>query len=87
MGVGRQSILQSPISIHLAERARCGGNGMVVKPSVISTAQLNPLRDLHMPPIKRVVFPRPYLRRSGVGDLILGRGSHLDAFSAYPFRT
>ena len=40
----------------------CEGNGMVVKPSVISTAQLNPLRDLHMPPIKRVVFPRPYPR-------------------------
>ena len=58
---------------------------MVVKPSVISTAQLNPLPDLHMPPIKRVVFPRPYSLR--MGDLILRRVSRLDAFSAYPFRT
>ena len=33
---------------------------MVVKPSAISTAQLNRLPGLHMPPIKRVVFPRPY---------------------------
>jgi hypothetical protein len=45
--------------------------GMVVKPSVISTAQLNPLPDLHLPPIKRVVFPRPYSLR--MGDLILRR--------------
>ena len=59
---------------------------MVVKPSVISTAQLNPLRDLHMPPIKRVVFPRPY-PVNPVGDLILRRVSRLDAFSAYPVRT
>ena len=59
---------------------------MVVKPSVISTAQLNPLPDLHLPPIKRVVFPRPYLL-NGVGDLILRRVSRLDAFSAYPVRT
>ena len=63
----------------------CEGSGVVVKPSAVSTAQLNPLRDLHMPPIKRVVFPRPYLFR--VGGLILRRVSHLDAFSAYPVRT
>ncbi len=37
-----------------------GGNGLVVKPSAISTAQLNRLPGLHLPPIKRVVFPRPY---------------------------
>src|SRR3970040_2509299 len=30
------------------------------KPSAISTAQLNRLPGLHLPPIKRVVFPRPY---------------------------
>ena len=66
--------------------AGCGCNGMVVKPSVISTAQLNPLPDLHMPPIKRVVFPRPYLVNP-VGDLISRWVSRLDAFSAYPFRT
>ena len=60
---------------------------MVVKPSVISTAQLNPLPDLHMPPIKRVVFPRPYPTLRWMGDLILRRVSRLDAFSAYPVRT
>ncbi len=59
---------------------------MVVKPSVISTAQLNPLPDLHMPPIKQVVFLRPY-PVNPVGDLILRRVSRLDAFSAYPVRT
>ena len=60
---------------------------MVVKPSAISTAQLNRLPGLHLPPIKRVVFPRPYSFRRRMGDLILGRVSHLDAFSAYPVRT
>ena len=59
---------------------------MVVKPSVISTAQLNRLPGLHMPPIKRVVFPRPY-PVNPVGNLILRTVSRLDAFSAYPFRT
>ncbi len=59
---------------------------MVVKPSVISTAQLNPLPDLHMPPIKQVVFLRPY-PVNPVGDLILRGVSRLDAFSAYPVRT
>jgi hypothetical protein len=59
---------------------------MVVKPSVISTAQLNLLPDLHMPPIKRIVFPRPYLVNP-VGDLILRGASRLDAFSAYLCRT
>jgi len=60
---------------------------LVVKPSAISTAQLNRLPGLHLPPIKRVVFPRPYSFRRRMGDLILGRVSHLDAFSAYPVRT
>ena len=69
-----------------ALKTSCGGNGLVVKPSAISTAQLNRLPGLHMPPIKRVVFPRPY-PVNPVGDLILGGASHLDAFSAYPVRT
>ena len=64
----------------------CEGNGTVVKPSVISTAQLRALPPLHMPPIKRVVFPRPY-PVNPVGDLILRGVSRLDAFSAYPFQT
>ena len=59
---------------------------MVVKPSAISTAQLNRLPGLHLPPIKRVVFPRPY-SVNPMGDLILRGASRLDAFSAYPVRT
>ena len=31
-----------------------------VKPSTISTAKLNPLLDVHMPPIKQVVYLRSY---------------------------
>ncbi len=57
-----------------------------VKPSTISTAQLHPSPDFHMPPIKQVVFLRSY-PVNPVGNLILRRASHLDAFSAYPNRT
>ena len=57
-----------------------------VKPSTISTAQLHPSPDFHMPPIKQMVSLRSYLVNP-VGDLILRRASHLDAFSAYPNRT
>ena len=46
----------------------------------ISTARLNPLPDLHLPPINLVVF-------KGSSRLILGTASRLDAFSAYPNRT
>ena len=58
----------------------------VVKPSTISTAQLHRLPDFHMPPIKQVVSLRSY-PVDPVGNLILRRASHLDAFSAYPDRT
>ena len=60
-----------------------------VKPSTISTAQLNTLLYLHLPPIKLVVYQRSYPLplRGRMGDLILGRASHLDAFSAYPCQT
>ncbi len=57
-----------------------------VKPSTISTAQLHPSPDFHMPPIKQVVSLRSY-PVDPVGNLILRRASHLDAFSAYPDRT
>ena len=57
-----------------------------VKPSTISTAQLHPSPDFHMPPIKQVVSLRSY-PVDPVGNLILRRASHLDAFSAYPNRT
>ncbi len=57
-----------------------------VKPSTISTAQLRPSPDFHMPPIKQVVSLRSY-PVDPVGNLISRRASHLDAFSAYPDRT
>ncbi len=57
-----------------------------VKPSTISTAQLHRSPDFHMPPIEQVVYLRSY-PVDPVGNLILRRASHLDAFSAYPNRT
>ncbi len=57
-----------------------------LKPSAISTARLNPLQDLHVQPIKQIFYLRPY-SLYGMGSLILGWASHLDAFSAYPFQT
>ena len=57
-----------------------------VKPSTISTAQLHPSPDFHMPPIKQMVSLRSY-PVNPVGNLISRRASHLDAFSAYPNRT
>ncbi len=58
----------------------------VVKPSTISTAQLHPSPDFHMPPIEQVVSLRSY-PVDPVGNLISRRASHLDAVSAYPSRT
>jgi hypothetical protein len=55
-------------------------------PRPISTGRLNALPRLHLRPINLVVCEGPYLV-DPVGDLILGRASHLDAFSAYPCRT
>src|SRR6186997_714119 len=57
-----------------------------VKPSTVSTAQLHPSPDFHMPPIKQMVSLRSY-PVDPVGNLISRRASHLDAFSAYPDRT
>ena len=57
------------------------------KPSTISTVKLKTLLPFHLPPIKQVVYLWSYSRRTGMGDLILGWASHLDAFSAYPFQT
>jgi hypothetical protein len=55
-------------------------------PRTISTGRLNTLLCLHLPPINAVVCCGPY-RIKSVGVLILEWASHLDAFSAYPFRT
>ena len=45
------------------------------KPSTISTAKLNALRRVHLPPIKPVVCRRSYLLKA-VRDLILGGASY-----------
>ncbi len=58
---------------------RCTGRRACCWP--ISTARLNTLPCLHLPPINVVVYDGP--KR----NLISGRVSRLDAFSAYPFRT
>src|SRR5581483_2833517 len=55
-------------------------------PRPISTGRLNTLPCVHLRPINLVVCEGPYLV-DPVGDLILGRASHLDAFSAYLCRT
>lgn len=53
------------------------------RPRPISTGWLNTLRCLHHRPIKVLFSDRPY-SLSGMGGLILGRASRLDAFSGYP---
>src|SRR2546426_3080447 len=55
-------------------------------PRPISTGRLHTSPCFHLRPIDLVVYEGPYLV-DPVGDLISGRASHLDAFSAYPFRT
>ena len=57
-----------------------------VKPSRLSTGQLQPLPAFHPPPIQVVVCDRAYSVKQ-MGDLILRRVSHLDAFSGYPSPT
>src|SRR5207245_1269403 len=58
---------------------------IVPSPRPISTGRLNALLRLHLRPINVVVYHGPY-QVNPVGNLILERASHLDAFSAYPFR-
>ena len=55
-------------------------------PRAISTGQLHTLPCFHFPPINLVVFEGPYLVTQWETSS-LRRASHLDAFSAYPFRT
>jgi hypothetical protein len=55
-------------------------------PRPISTGQLHTLPCFHFRPINLLVCQGPY-PVNPVGDLISRRASHLDAFSAYPFRT
>ena len=55
-------------------------------PSAISTGRLRASRPVHPPPIEQLVLLRPYALK-GLGCLILGSVSRLDAFSASPLRT
>ncbi len=55
-------------------------------PRPISTSQLHASPHFHFWPINLVFYQGSY-PVNPVRDLILGEASHLDAFSAYPFRT
>src|SRR5262245_45005956 len=59
---------------------------VVVEPSALSTASLQPLPAFHVRPIHPVVYRGPYPLEV-VGNLIWAQASRLDAFSAYPDRT
>ncbi len=67
------------------ERSIASTGRFVPSPRPISTGRLNTLLCVHLRPINVVVYHGPY-QVNPVGDLILERASHLDAFSAYPFR-
>lgn len=56
------------------------------RPRPISTGSLKTLRSLHARPIDLVIHQGSY-SLDGMGDLILGSASRLDAFSAYPVPT
>ena len=66
--------------------AAWGGVGGGAEPSALSTATLHGLPRLDGRPINLVVYQGPYVLEAQ-GGLILGGGSRLDAFSAYPDRT
>ena len=57
-----------------------------LSPRFISIGQLNTLLYLHLQPINHVVYMESYYL-NGMGYLILGWASHLDAFSVYPVHT
>ena len=67
------------------ERSIASTGRFVPSPRPISTGQLNTLLCVHFRPINVVVYHGPY-QVVPVGNLILERASHLDAFSAYLFR-
>src|ERR671937_163468 len=73
-------VLGSPSKLH--SDTRCSKS----RPRAISTGPLNASLRLHVPPIDVVVSHGPY-SLEGMGSLILGWASRLDAFSGYPIRT
>jgi len=76
----------SPRVAPSSEPSGADGKDNGSSPRPISTGRLKTLRPLHHRPINQVVYLGSYLL-DGVGNLILGWASCLDAFSAYPFRT
>ena len=54
-------------------------------PRPISSSQLHTLLHFHLCPINLIVSKGTYFLE-GMGSLISGRASRLDAFSVYPFR-
>ena len=70
---------------HEIRRVARPSEGARGAPSALSTAALQLLPAFHGRPIHQVISLGPY--SLGMGDLILRWASHLDAFSAYPYRT
>jgi hypothetical protein len=60
--------------------------GRETRPRPISTAGLNTLPCVHLPPVCPVLYRRPYLLKAA-RRFILRRASRLDAFSASLFPT
>ena len=89
---GRSEIVESPYKIVLLCLQCClvcpNGNHLgVVKPY----GRLGPLRSERIAPRPRAAYrrgglPRPFRRLKASGEFILGRASHLDAFSGYHSR-
>ncbi len=77
---GARPFGRSPCETSIASTGK-----VVPSPRPISTGRLNTLLCVHLRPINVVVYHGPY-QVNPVGNLILERASHLDAFSAYPFR-
>ena len=82
----RDFLSQSLIHLSTEDDENSKFSASQLKPSTVSTGQLNTLLCVHLPPIKPVFSRRSYLVYPE-GDLILGRASHLDAFSGYLCQT
>jgi hypothetical protein len=78
----RQNFSPEPSKLHsgLTERKYPSS------PRPISTGLLSALLRVHIRPINLVVYQGSYSLK-GMGELILGWASRLDAFSGYPVRT
>ena len=80
------SVVLIGLGTHFSLRTNNERRHLQPSPRPISTGQLNALLRFHLRPINPV-FWLGALPGYPVGNLILESASHLDAFSAYPFRT